>query len=388
VAVVRTLDPESPGVRAAAPLRVAWFGHASGRRADGLSGYSHAIVSALHERGVETQFYSHVDDGELAPSQHHVQLSSLRFKTVTMSRPGSLRRIDEELERFGPDVVHVSISFSLLEGTLAALAHHRGIPVVATVHLPYAASGSSRGRVMRGLYRFHARRLATYDRCIALSDEQRDLLVATGVPDERITVIHNGIDVDALVPAESPPDRDGVLVLYLGRLDPEKRVAALVRAFVGLGLPSDHRLVVAGSGTQEQRIRRLAAGVDNVSVLGMVSQETAEDLLRRADIFVLPSTAEGLSMSLLQAMAAGCAVIATDVGEDGAALGDAGILLPVHPLEPALSGALQRLVGDPVLTRTLGRRARARVESGYSLRANVDRVLGVYSELVRRSVAA
>src|SRR5205823_3642454 len=143
-------------------------GHASGRRADGLSAYSAMVTAALAARGHQVQFFSHTDDGPRAAAAQHVQLRAARFKTVTWSLPGSLERIDSALAVFEPDVVHVSISFSMLEGALAKLASHRGIPTIAAVHLPYAASSTSRGRVLRGLYRFHARHLACFDRCVAL----------------------------------------------------------------------------------------------------------------------------------------------------------------------------------------------------------------------------
>jgi len=373
-------------------MRIAWFGHASGGRADGLSAYSDSIVTALSDRGITTQFFSHQGDGTVAPSPDHVQLSAYRFKTVTVSLPGSLARVEHELDRFRPDIVHVSISFSLLEAAIRKVAARRGIPAVATVHLPYAASSSARGRVLRGLYRFHARHLAQFDRCIALSDEQRRLLVDCGCSAERVEVIPNGIDVAAIRPApeDAPPrDDDALTVVYIGRLDPEKRVAALVRSFVGLGWPRQRELIIAGTGSQARRIRRLAEGHPNVRVLGMVSDSTARlELLQRADIIVLPSTAEGLSLSLLEAMSAGAAVIATSAGEDGAALGDAGVLLPVYPLEPALSDALRRLGDDRALRAALGRRARARVEKHYALRSNVDRLAGVYAGLSQRHAAA
>lgn len=393
MAAVRSLDDTDamPGALRA-PLRIAWFGHASGRRADGLSAYSRSVVRGLTARGVATQFFSHLSDGSTAPSDDHVQLRSLRFKTITWSLPGSLERIDRALSDFRPDVAHVSVSFSMLEGTLRTLVQHRGIPAVATVHLPYAASSSSRGRVLRGLYRFHARHLAGYDRCIALSDEQRDLLIESGCSPERVTVIHNGVDTDDITPGPSSLHARlgaGLIVVYLGRIDPEKRVAALVRSFLRLRWPEDHVLVIAGAGSQRDRIRRLTEGHANVRVLGMISDAADRaDLLRGADIFVLPSTAEGLSLSLLEAMAAGTAIIATDAGEDGAALGDAGLLLPVYPLEPALSAALRRLGEDAALRAALGKRARARVEAGYALRGNVDRLIDVYSTLSTRSAAA
>jgi glycosyltransferase involved in cell wall biosynthesis len=96
---------------------------------------------------------------------------------------------------------------------------------------------------------------------------------------------------------------------------------------------------------------------------------------------VLPSTAEGLSLALLEAMSAGRAVIATDAGEDGAVAGDAGLVIPVSPLEPALGDALRRLHDDTTLRRSLGERARSRALQSYSLGTNIDRLEELYLTL-------
>ena len=370
---------------------MAWFGHAGGRRADGLSMYSSKTVAALQERGATVSFFSHRLDGDVTPVDEPVQLRAVRFKTVTLSLPGSADRIASELDRFHPDVVHVSLSFSLIDGTVGKLARRRGIPVVATIHLPSAAAGSGRDRVLRGLYRFHARYLADYDRCVALSDGQRELLVESGVDAERITVVHNGIDTDAFTPGPSSMrDELGAafVVAYLGRIDPEKRVLQLVRSFLKLDWPDDHLLLVAGAGTHERKIRRLSNRFPQVRFLGRIDDDQRLDLLRAADVFVLPSTAEGLSASLLEAMAAGAPVLATDVGDHGIALADAGVLVPVYPLEPGLSDALRRLRDDPVLRTQLGGRARERVVSAYALQTNVDRLLALYAELIGTESAA
>ncbi|MDQ6857244.1 MAG: glycosyltransferase, partial [Candidatus Dormibacteraeota bacterium] len=160
------------------PLRVAFFGHAEGLRGDGLSTYSREVVRALRARGAEVHFFAHRDDGEVVPVDRPdaIQLRAWRFKTVTVPRPGSMRAITEALRVFAPDVVHISWSFSLHDGAIAALAHRLGAACVATFHLPHGPTGTARGRVLQGLYRYHRRRMSHVDRCITLSTEQRRLL--------------------------------------------------------------------------------------------------------------------------------------------------------------------------------------------------------------------
>src|ERR1035441_4185128 len=83
----------SPG----GPLRVAWFGHGGGRRADGLSSYSSTTVRALRRHGIEAAFFFHRRDGEAVPGARSVSLSAARFKTVIMPSPGTAARIAREL---------------------------------------------------------------------------------------------------------------------------------------------------------------------------------------------------------------------------------------------------------------------------------------------------
>ncbi|HET9052047.1 MAG TPA: glycosyltransferase family 4 protein [Candidatus Dormibacteraeota bacterium] len=367
------------------PLRVAWFGHAEGRRADGLSTYTREMVAALRRRGAEVRTFVHEGDAAADDeSDHDVQLKAVRFRTLTVSLLGSADRIAAALDEFSPDAVHVSWSFGTLDGEIGRMARQRGAATVATFHLPYAV-GSVRAAVMRRLYRFHVRNLLEFDRCVALSEDQRTLLIEAGYPADRIVVIHNGVDTVAYAPGPSRLREElgaRFVIAYMGRLDPEKRVPHLVRAFLDLDLGPDVALVIAGGGTQERRVRRLAEGHPTVHVLGVVTDADRRlEILRGADVYVLPSTAEGLALSLLEAMSAGCAVVATDAGEDGEALRDAGVLLPVQPLQPGLGEALRQLHDDADLRADLGRRARRRVEERYGLDANVDRLLGVYAAL-------
>ena len=364
------------------PPRVAWFGHGEGHRADGLSTYSRELIDGLQRRGVPVLFVGHDSDGWQTSADRSLWLRGSRISALTMSWPRSMGRITRALTEFQPDIVHVSWSFSPLDGPIVKLAHRLGAAAVATFHLPYAPRDTVRGRSLEALYRLHCINLRHVDRCIALSHEQASLLTAARYPAERIDVINNCVDDEAITPGPSPlKERLGaeLLVAYMGRLDAEKRVVALAESFLRQGWPDDHVLAIAGAGGQSARLRRLAAGRRNVRLLGMLLEPRDRlDLLRAADIYVLPSTAEGLALSMLEAMAAGCAVAATDVGEDGMALGDAGILLPIRPLEPHLGNALRLLAGDPALRERLGAAARKRVEQHFGLTAHLDRVVAVY----------
>ena len=109
--------------------------------------------------------------------------------------------------------------------------------------------------------------------------------------------------------------------------------------------------------------------------------------MRAIDVFVLPSTVEGLSLSLLEAMAAGCSVVATDVGDDAALVSGAGMVLPAHPLEPSLGTALDTLRDDPALRSQLGLLARLRGHDSYSSAVTVEGLMRNYERMALRKLA-
>ena len=107
-------------------------------------------------------------------------------------------------------------------------------------------------------------------------------------------------------------------------------------------------------------------------------------LLQCAEVFVLPSLVEGLSLALLEAMASGTACVATDAGADGEALeGGAGIVLSTQGVTTQLRTLLPVLRDQPVLTAELGRRARQRALERYTISRNIDAIEALYGSLVR-----
>lgn len=105
-------------------------------------------------------------------------------------------------------------------------------------------------------------------------------------------------------------------------------------------------------------------------------------LLQAAEVFMLPSLVEGLSLALLEAMASGCACIATDAGADGEVLsGGAGIVISTQGVTTQLRTLLPVLRDQPLLTAELGRRARQRVLERYTLNRNIDAIEQLYGQL-------
>ncbi|MGH7666019.1 MAG: glycosyltransferase family 4 protein [Candidatus Dormibacteria bacterium] len=364
---------------------MAWFGHAHGRRADGLSTYSSDLVGGLVQRGAEVWFHHSLQDGVVSPADqaHTRSWPTWRFKTVTVPRPGFRPRVERWLRQVRPQVVHASLSFSLDDGWLGRRARASGAATVATFHLPFGEPAGGRARVMHELHRFWAHRLAAYQRVIVFSEDHRDRLHELGVGQARIEVLPNAVDTARFTPGPSALRTERLpgarlVVGYMGRLDPEKGVRALLEGFLGADLGEEARLLLAGRGSLEARVRAAARDPRVVYLGQLLSPEERLDFWRAADVFCLPSSAEGLSIALLEAMACGCAVAATPAG--GADwIAAAARLDPTHLVE-SIGSQLAKWQDSPEQRRRQADLARAEAVRHHGMAAMLDRLLAIYRE--------
>ena len=213
------------------------------------------------------------------------------------------------------------------------------------------------------------------------------LLRRAGIPPQRALAIHNGIDLDALRSRAHPPADlpAGFRVGTVGRLDPVKGLDHLIAAaaIVAPRAPEAH-FVIAGDGPEraplEEQARRLGLG-DRVTFLGQ--RDDVPAVLASLDIFVQPSLSEGLSNALLEAMALGRPIVATDIGPNAEAVRHLESALLVPPADPqALAEAILRLLGDPGLAAALARSAQQTAERDFSLARSVERYLALYYALL------
>ena len=368
-------------------MRVAWFGHKTRKRGNGLVMYSRQLQQGLEARGAQVLFFHH-DSGNEDIEQDSGQIRLRSFSLWDhdlISSPGAKGLIEARLRDEKVDIAHVSLSFSLLDFSLPKLCHSLGIPILATFHVPYDRRPSLLGIGSRSLYRLWSMALARYDAVVIFSQEQRHILAGYGVPIEGIHVIPNGVDTAVLRPGPPTYKKEigaELLIVYCGRLDPEKNIDTLLQTFQGLGLPSSHKAVIVGSGIEYVRLRNRYQS-ETIVFTGLVNdRQELIRILQAGDIFVLPSSVEGLSIAMLEGMACGMATIATDVGCDAEALKGAGIIIDPHHLETQLNLALRVLIDNPELRLSLGQKARRRVVSRYSLQHNIDQVMELYQQLI------
>jgi glycosyltransferase involved in cell wall biosynthesis len=371
---------------AARGLRIAWLGHRSSTKGDGIITYSREIPSGLRRRGVEVIFFHHSRDE--ATEYNSVALDPFfSSQRLVISKPGSTRRLADLLQSRQVDLVHVSLSFASLDFNLPGLCHRLGIPIVATFHVPYDTRLSVWGGMCAAVYRLYAQALAGCTAVIIFGETQREILTRLGVPREVIHVVPNGVDIERFSPGPSTKKEElstRRLFTYLGRLDPEKNVDVLLDAFLGEDPPPDTKLAVVGGGTNRRRLERRFAD-PRVTFTGVITDESdLIAILRASDAFFLPSSVEGLSLAMLEAMACGAATVATDVGSDGDALRGAGIVIDPRNLESELRAAVRLLLEMPELCQLLGASARRRAVERFSLDSNLDWLLQIYENALAR----
>ncbi|HEX4884748.1 MAG TPA: TIGR03088 family PEP-CTERM/XrtA system glycosyltransferase [Casimicrobiaceae bacterium] len=243
-------------------------------------------------------------------------------------------------------------------------------------------------------------------RYVALAPDLATYLVGPiGVPADRVDQIFNGVDTTRFSPATGrvpapgcPFGPDDVLIGTAGRLDPVKDHANLLRAFArALALRQSQaprlRLVIAGDGPERARVEALVreAGLEH-SVWLTGERADVPDLLRGLDVFVLSSRGEGVSNTILEAMACGLPVVATRVGANADLVvdGTTGRIVPPSD-SAALGDAIVAYADDPTLAKDHGRAGRQRAEQQFSLDRMVDRYHRLYLDAVgaaRLDVAA
>jgi len=199
--------------------------------------------------------------------------------------------------------------------------------------------------------------------------------VKLAYPDARTTVIPNGLDPDRF-DSKTPKTRR---VLVVSRLVESKGIQYLLRALQGFR--ADYEVVIVGEGPYGDELRKFANEHSlRVAFTGWLDNDSPElkRLFETSRIFVFPSLAENFPITLLEAMAAGCAIITTHSTGCAEVVGDVALLVPSSD-PTAIRTALDRLAENQELTETLGAAARARLEQSFSW----NHVVEMYREIYR-----
>lgn len=218
------------------------------------------------------------------------------------------------------------------------------------------------------------------DRILVPSEFVRNDLVARGVAASKIDIVPYGVDIDRFVPGNGGRTTSLLSVLYVGQVGYRKGLHHLIEA---LRLPAarSSRLTVVGPITTGGR--DVLASAEGVAYLGRIDQERLAAVYAGADVFVLPSLAEGMALVVLEAMSAGLPVIVTPETGYGGIVRDGveGFIVPPRDAE-AIADRLNCLASSPELCAVMGAAARARAEQ-YTWESFEKRVVSALEEAVR-----
>jgi glycosyltransferase involved in cell wall biosynthesis len=282
--------------------------------------------------------------------------------------------IRREVRAARPDVIHVHW---LIPQGLAALIAAPKVPKLVTSH--GGDIYGLRDRVSRRLIRAV---LKNADAVTTMNTDMRDRLVELGANTATTMVLSMGADVAAIRPLAAAAQRRTGRILFVGRLVEKKGVSVLLEALRLLG-ETGYDLRLVGDGPLRAQLTRESSGLA-ASFVGVLGRAAVAAELGAASIAVFPSIAaasgdqDGLPVALLEAMSAGCAVVASDLPglRDAVVDGESGLLTTPGSAEE-LAAVLGRLLRDPQLCDQLGRAAAMRAED-----FSVDRIGGRYVALL------
>lgn len=325
------------------------------------------------------------DPGELA-----AELDGSGIPVIALGKrgfdPTALSRLAARLRREQVRIVHTHNPGAHFYGVSAARV--AGIPaVIHTRHGPHADTSRSSAFLRRWLWGWT-------DSAVGVSEDTTQLLArSTGMPARKLTTIANGVPVTPITAADRAAVRyefgipEGTPALgIVARLSPEKEHRTLLTAFarVRSAIPEAHLLIV-GDGPLREPLRQQAEEqgiLDRVHFTGF--RADVNRMLAAMDLFVLCSSFEGTSLTLLEAMGAALPIVATAVGGTPEVLGGAenGVLVPPRDAD-ALGQALIAVLSDPDAARAMAARAQERMKAHYGLESMTCR----YEELYERVMA-
>lgn len=325
--------------------------------------------------------------------------------------PEAVRKIGQLIDNAQPDILHCHNIYHQLTPSIIGAAKRRGIPVVLTLHdykpvcpvytrlrngqvcsdclngqfsnlVKHRCADGSLGKSLLLYAEASLQRLMQsyekVDTFIAPSEFMRASIVQHRIPTDRVEVIYNGIDCNAVKVSQ----QDDGYVLFLGRLSPEKGIDTLLAAHAEIA--NRVPLVVAGTGPMESDMR---ARYPQARFLGHISGGELESHLRRASLVVIPSEwYENCPMSVLEAMAHGKPVIASNMGGIPELVAHEQTGLLFDPGDRAtLKTQILRLMNNPDERLRFGTAARARIEERFSLEQHNEALLDLYHAAIERS---
>jgi glycosyltransferase involved in cell wall biosynthesis len=314
-----------------------------------------------------------------------ISLTKLVGAQLTVS-PHSLTEANRILKQIQPDIIHAHNLYFNLTAVAPFVKRWRHLPLVTTLHLPKVRYGRA---ILDGIISLYQRTVCEFivrssDKLTAVSKSVlKHAIEDLKVPWSKISIIPNGVDTNAYVPSNRRSEN--TVITYVGRLIGNKGPQYLIQAAPRIlrSHPEVHIHIVGEGPLKTYLVKQVASEKleNNVHFFGNVSDTIP--ILQETSIFVRSSLTEGMSLAVLEAMACGLPVVASNVEGNAEIVENniTGFLVP--PADPgALVEAVEYLLNNPKIAMEMGRRARKKTEKSYDWQKIADLTLEIYSSLI------
>lgn len=374
-------------------MRIAMVGDEFYPAIGGAPAYTMGLGVALARLGVEPTLFTHAHPGQ-AEEEEFDGLTVKRLKSFVVPRfdraisASLVKRLHECIKFGGFDVVHGQDIYSPMALQSIYSARKRRIPSVLTCHSIHKTAG-----LWKLIYRPLVLMMCRANRMIVVSNATREFCRALGVPDHKMEVISNGVDLskfNSTVDGSRMRTRLGLgsepLVVSATRLVRRKGVHYLLAAFLKVRkiLP-DAKLAIAGKGPEaanlHAQIRELGIE-DSIFMLGALPHGQVAELMAAANVFVLPSIVESSPFTLMEAMAVGLPVVCPGAGGVSEIIEDGinGLMVPPANVD-ALVNAITRILNDKQLAKRLRRSGLKIVREKFSWERAARQTLRLYEKV-------
>lgn len=352
----------------------------------GVPLHLYRLASAMRQRAWHVQVVCLAPAGPVARKLQDAGVAVTSCQATSRCRPGALLQLRKEMAAFRPAVVHALLFHanlaSRLVAPLARLSPRRLICEIQTVEIerPWHL------RLDRWTHRLCALEIGNSPSVIA------HLRHAGGLPPAKLQLIEGSVDYERFANA-TPISRErlgipesSALVLWVGRLDPVKGLDHLLDAFSEVSRRKSAYLLLVGAGAERVRIaaRIRALRLQDRAILAGVRDDIPQ-LLKACDLFALPSYTEGMPNALLEAMAAGCPIVCSEIPAHRRLITHrrSGLLVPPGDAR-SLASAMLDLLDDSALARESGQRAQS-AAAAFRTNTMISKYIQCYDAIIAQS---
>jgi len=352
------------------------------------------LTKDAKERGFAVYVICQSSSG-LEKALKKVGIETIPINFMSKNFVSTVLRIAKKLKFVKADILHTHGFFCNIIGRIAGRMSQIPI-IISTVHCNPNSPLSFNQSAIKLIIQYIRNKIDNFtakftDAVIAVSEDIRCGLIEQGVLKEKIEVIYNGVSLEELnvaVEGNNSFDLDikrgEKVVGFLGRLEPVKGIDYFIKAAEIIKSKFNNvKFVIAGDGSirpnLEKMVKQMGLTKDFIFT-GYV--DDAVSLISKFDVFVLPSLSEGLNLSLVEALAIGRAIVATNVGGNSEVIidGETGLLVPPKNAQ-ALANAILFLLENPEVVRKYGEKGKRIVAEKFSAERMCDEHLKLYSKL-------